>query len=358
MAIAPLRRKFRGAAFKDIETPLALSKPVSTPFALMRKPLFGDGYLAGDPPYGTTTVEGVPTPITVRVVARPDAGSKADGMVVAEVQSSAAGVWKVEGLNPLLRYDVIGRLAGKKDVIVSDVIPKVDSSIALPYFDTVMQYTPVGYWRLGELTGTTAVDDGAFAKNGTYTGTFTLGRPSLIPSDPDNTSLGCNGTGYVAVNVPAGTYQLVGTTWLCTIKCTSVTSGDRYIWHLGILTVNGQQGLAVLIRNGQIMLSYLSGGWQSVTFAGITLTTGVEYRIALRINSATSISLLVNGALIQTAALPAALPSVASIINLRIGTVNYPGNYSLTGDIDEFAIVPSLLSDAQIYELETIANSI
>lgn len=358
MAISFLRRRQLNPVLNDMVEPTVFG-PVQRPgFASARKPLFGDGYLAGDPPDGTTTVEGVPTPITVRVVLRTPQGSTGDGLLVAETQSNAAGLWKVEGLNPLLRYDVIGRLLGKKDVIVSDVTPKVDSAVVLSYFDAVMQYSPVGYWRLGETAGTTAFDVGSFAKNGVYTGTFTLGRPSLIPSDPDNASLGCDGTGYVAVNVPAGTYQLVGCTWLCTIKCTSVDSGDRYIWHLGILTVNGQQGLAVLIRNGQIMLSYLSGGWQSATFTGITLTTGVEYRIALRINSATSISLLVNGALIQTVALPAALPGVSAIINLRIGTVNYPGTFALTGDIDEFAIIPSLLTDEQIYELENAANSI
>lgn len=229
--------------------------------------------------------------------------------------------------------------------------------MAPSYSDLLLSHSPVGYWRLGELTGGTAVDVGSFAKNGTYTGTFTLGRPSLIPSAPDNASLGCNGTGYVAVTVPAGTYQLVGTTWLCTIKLASLPSGDRAIWHLGILTINGQQGLSVRIRNGLIVLDYLSGGWQGAAFTAFPLATGVEYRIALRINSATSISLLVNGALIQTVTLPAVLPSVTSIVHLRIGALNYAKSYVLTGDIDEFAIIPSLLTDEQISALEAAALS-
>ena len=356
MAISFLRRRQLNPALNDMVEPTVFG-PVQRPgFASARKPLFGDGHLAGDSPDGTTTVEGVPTPITVRVMLRTQPGSAGDGLLVAETQSNAAGVWKVEGLNPMLRYDVIGRLTGKKDVIVSDVIPKVDSPILLQYFNAVMQHAPVGYWRLGELIGTTAVDDGAFAKNGTYTGTFTLGRPSLIPSDPDNASLGCGGAGFVAVNVPAGTYQLVGCTWLCAIKLASLPSGDCAIWHLGILTIGGQQGLSVRIRNGLIVLDYLSGGWTGATFTAFPLATGVVYRMALRIDSATSVSLLVNGALIQTVTLPAVLPSVATITSLRIGALNYAGGYPLTGDIDEFAIIPSLLSDAQIYELETIAN--
>ena len=126
MAIAPLRRKFRGAALKDIETPLAWNKPVSTPFALMRKPLFGDGYLAGEFPDGITTVEGVPVSATVRILCRPEADALGDGVVVAQVQSAPDGTWRVDGLNPALKYDVVGRKAGLKDVIMSNVQPKVD----------------------------------------------------------------------------------------------------------------------------------------------------------------------------------------------------------------------------------------
>ena len=357
MAIAPLRRKFRGAALKDIETPLAWNKPVSTPFALMRKPLFGDGYLAGDPPYGTTTVEGVPTPITVRVVARPDAGSKADGMVVAEVQSSAAGVWKVEGLNPLLRYDVIGRLAGKKDVIVSDVIPKVDSSVALSYFDTVMQYSPVGYWRLGETSGTTAADSSGNGRNGTYTGTYTLNRPSLIPSDTANGALGCNGTGFVNLTTSAGIFQITGWTWIFAIKPSAFTA-IRNAWWLGNPSAAGAQGGGCQMgTDGKLRLRYLSGSWVDVIFTSFTFAIGTAYRVAIRFNSSTSISLLVNGSLIETKTVPT-LPSTSAITNLRLGGVLYGVGDPFFGDLDEFAIIPSLLTDEQIYELEAIASSI
>ena len=124
MAIAPLRRKFRGAALKDIETPLAWSKPISTPFALMRKPLFGNGYLAGEFPDGITTVEGAPVAATVRVMVRKP-GDLADGFVVIETQSAADGTWRVDGLNPALRYDVVGRKAGFNDVIMANVSPEV-----------------------------------------------------------------------------------------------------------------------------------------------------------------------------------------------------------------------------------------
>ena len=88
-------------------------------------PAKGNGYLSGSFPLGITTVDGVPVAATVRVLLRPASGALGDGVVVAETQSAPDGTWLVEGLDPSLRYDVVGRLLGKQDVIVSDVSPKV-----------------------------------------------------------------------------------------------------------------------------------------------------------------------------------------------------------------------------------------
>ena len=355
MAISFLRRRQLNPVLNDMVEPTVFG-PVQRPgFASARKPLFGDGFLAGDAPDGTTTVEGVPTPITVRVVLRTQHGSTGDGLLVAEAQSNAAGVWKVEGLNPLLRYDVIGRLAGKKDVIVSDVIPKVDSPITLPYFDAVMQYSPVGYWRLGETSGTTAADSSGNGHNGTYTGTYTLGRPSLIPSDTANGALGCNGTGFVNLTTSAGLFQIAGWTWIFSIKPSAFTQ-ERNAWWLGNPSQSGVQGCGCQMgTDGKLRLRYLSGSWVDVIFTSFTFAIGTAYRVAIRFNSSTSISLLVNGSLVETKTV-SGLPLTGAITVLRLGGVLYAAGEPFFGDLDEFAIIPSLLTDEQIYELETIAS--
>ncbi|AVQ84294.1 hypothetical protein [Variovorax sp. PMC12] len=90
------------------------------PFML---PSVGAGYLAGEAPGGTTTVDGVPKSATVRVLYRPAAGTDGDGAVVAEVVSAADGTWRVDGLNPGLKFDVVGRKNGHNDVIVANVSP-------------------------------------------------------------------------------------------------------------------------------------------------------------------------------------------------------------------------------------------
>ena len=86
----------------------------------------GVGYLAGEFPGGITTIDGVPAAATVRVLYRPASGAAGDGVVVAEVQSAPDGTWIVEGLNPALKFDVVGRKAGFNDVIMANVTPAVD----------------------------------------------------------------------------------------------------------------------------------------------------------------------------------------------------------------------------------------
>ena len=71
-------------------------------------------------------MDSVPTSATVRVLYRAESGLLGDGLLIAEVESAPDGTWRVDGLNPALRYDVVGRKAGLKDVIMSNVQPKVD----------------------------------------------------------------------------------------------------------------------------------------------------------------------------------------------------------------------------------------
>lgn len=85
----------------------------------------GTGFLAGEFPGGITTLEGVPTQAEVRVLWRGPAGHPSDGVLVAKTQSAPDGTWRVGGLNPSLRYDVVGRKDGFNDVIVSNVHPVV-----------------------------------------------------------------------------------------------------------------------------------------------------------------------------------------------------------------------------------------
>lgn len=94
--------------------------------ATIVRPASGTGFLAGSFPDGITSVEGEPTPATVRVLFRPESGHPGDGYVVAEVQSKPDGTWLVEGLNHELKFDVVARKDGYNDVIMANVSPVVE----------------------------------------------------------------------------------------------------------------------------------------------------------------------------------------------------------------------------------------
>lgn len=83
-------------------------------------PEYGDAFLGGEFPGGTTTVEGVPTAASIKVFYRAP-GMHFDGLQAAETHSGDDGTWFVGGLYSHLRYDVVARLEGRNDVIVSNV---------------------------------------------------------------------------------------------------------------------------------------------------------------------------------------------------------------------------------------------
>lgn len=224
------------------------------------------------------------------------------------------------------------------------------------YFDLVMSHSPRGYWRLGETSGTTAADSSGNGRNGTYTGTYTLNKPSLIPSDSVNGSLGCGGTGFVDLTTPAGIFQVTGWTWIFSIKPSAFTA-IRDVWALGNPSVSGQEGGRCRMgTDGKLKFRYYIGFWYEITFSVFTFAIGTAYRVAIRFKSSTSISLLVNGSLVETQNVPT-LPSTSTITSLRLGGVNYLAGEPFFGDLDEFAIIPSLLSDAQITALESAATT-
>lgn len=59
-----------------------------------------------------------------------------------------------------------------------------DQDPGATYYDSVLNDSPNGYWRLGEPSGTTATDETG-TNNGTYSGSPTLGVTGAIPVDED-----------------------------------------------------------------------------------------------------------------------------------------------------------------------------
>jgi len=98
------------------------------------------------------------------------------------------------------------------------------------YRAAVLDTAPVGYWRLGEASGTTAVDEMA-ANAGAYVGAPTLGVTGLLTGDL-NTAVTLNGTTqYVSAGVagmPAGATLRTIAAWINPSTYSGTTGGTIF----------------------------------------------------------------------------------------------------------------------------------
>ncbi len=79
------------------------------------------------------------------------------------------------------------------------------------YRDVVLADRALGYWRLNDSIGSTAVDSSGGAGNaGTYQASPTLGAPGPIVGDPQAKAVSLNGTSQY-VNVPTASAYNIGT---------------------------------------------------------------------------------------------------------------------------------------------------
>ena len=105
----------------------------------------GDGYLGGDYPDGIVTIAGVPVEADIDVRLRMPEDPVLDGKIIRQGRSSSAGTWHIPNLAQNLKYDVIARHDGEKDMLAPDVTATVDTNLQ-PYY--------TGGWGLTQLLDT------------------------------------------------------------------------------------------------------------------------------------------------------------------------------------------------------------
>src|SRR5690554_528861 len=88
------------------------------------QPKSGNGILSGSFPLSMLTQEGnVPSKSEIRIHFRPTQDHMSDGIVVATTTCNADGTWQVSGLDENSKFDIVARISGFNDVIISDVQP-------------------------------------------------------------------------------------------------------------------------------------------------------------------------------------------------------------------------------------------
>lgn len=211
------------------------------------------------------------------------------------------------------------------------------------YAYAVMQDVPLNYYRLGEVSGSTANDGSGNGHSGTINGGVTLGTTGLIFNDT-NTAMTFNGSaGYISLpttGLPTGASAWSVEAWC---KITSIPSAGTYSMASWGTTSSLQMTAISLFSNGSTaqFLCDLGGGNHAA--GPFTVAINATYHVVGTYDG-TNLRLYVNGTL---AAGPTAFAPNIALAYATIGSESSSFDF-FPGIIDEVAFYSTALSQARI----------
>lgn len=211
------------------------------------------------------------------------------------------------------------------------------------YSTAILADTPVGYWRLGEASGTAANDATGNNHTGTYASGTTLGSAGAIPADSDTAATFVD-LGHV--DVPNATsLDITGPftleAWINT-STPSVTQGilEKY-------DMPGFNGYVLRLQDG-VMTAYTVGATNSTQVIGNTsIQANTWYHVAAVYDGA-SLNVYVNGVLDGTTA--TTMNPGFGTASLKIGAFGDIAINRFNGRIDEAAVYAKALSAAELQD--------
>jgi RHS repeat-associated protein len=199
--------------------------------------------------------------------------------------------------------------------------------------NAVLSLNPMGYWRLGELAGTTAVDATGHGNSGTYFGTPTLGVQGALNADPDTAAKfdGVRTGVTIAGTYPTGTAPASVAAW---------AKPNGFPGSGGYGTIVGMAGpLRIKVSSSRAVVVTTPLG---IFVSGTTLTIGTWAHVAAA-SDGTNITLYVNGTLVSTF-VNVGGNKVAGYSGIGVNN----GTEWFNGTVDEAAIFGSALTAAQV----------
>ena len=222
-----------------------------------------------------------------------------------------------------------GLLAIKKRPIVSSL-----------YSAVILGDNPLGYWRLGESSGSTAADSSGNGYNGTYV-SCTQGAPSLINNNGGDLAVSGDGTSsQITVGAVPALYNLSRSfSFECWAKPASV-SGRYGLWS------TGYSGWCVCMSDGQLDFQWDYAG--DVGQITTNFAANTRYHIVCVMDSTGVVTAYINGVSVGTVDMSGFTYSGRYV---RIGADGRDSNtvdYFMTGELDEVAVYPCILTPTQI----------
>lgn len=223
-----------------------------------------------------------------------------------------------------------------------------------PYLNQALAMVPAAYYRLNEISGSTAYDI-INGNNGTDNGTLVLGVPGPTPPafpgfENGNTAYQFNGND-TSVSLPAlnlGSGAVTITAW---VKLNGIQG-----YYPGIVSWNssGTASISLGFNNGGDELTYMRNGF--VYSTGKAVPTNIWTFVALAISQTNAVLYMATNSSVASYNTGTVDPVVAAFTNTAYIGKNAYGNYN--GVIDEVAIYNQLLTPAQITSLAAASQTL
>jgi len=208
------------------------------------------------------------------------------------------------------------------------------------YGRAVAADTPVGWWRLGDASGTAAVDQMG-ANNGAYSATgVTLNQPALVPTETDKAAAFNGSTGYVRVPAAVAfnaTNRLSLEAWIkpTSLPATGVFRSVMTKAEAYALQFNGPRLEFTIIQSGTRRRLQTPSG---------VIVAGGAYHVVGTFDGTTQ-RLYVNGTQVASAALSGS----ATVTTNPIVIGSWDGRQEFfNGTIDEAAVYGTVLNATQV----------
>lgn len=239
----------------------------------------------------------------------------------------------------IVRYavDLEGRLAFVWDRLATSATPT-------PYANRVLANNPAAYWRLGESSGTSAADAGPNGITGTYNGSVTLGAAGAIAGDT-NTAIQTNASGYVSAS-GSGVLNVTG-------NAVSVEGWVRgptqaaYRYIVSKSDGNAAVGYALYTGESATLRFFVNTSGSGLVMATAPTTPwDNQWHYVAGTYDGSRVRLYIDGVMVASQPASGTI-TPSSSVPLNLGRYN-GGGLEFAGSLDEFAIIPSALSAADI----------
>ena len=212
---------------------------------------------------------------------------------------------------------------------------------ASAYADLVCESEPIGYWRLGEPGGSTAMADHTEIRNGVYPGGMTLGRWGAISGD-SNKAAGISSYSPSVAYEQYGSYavdEFSAEGWVRTTE-NKASSPD-------VSTIIGRADSFNLgLQQNKAYGSVTIGGLKTEVKGGLAINDGTWHHLALTYDG-TSLRLFVDGVEVLPAVSVTGRPDNVVDRALYVGSMNSSAT-RLRGEVDEAAFYDRALESDEI----------